>query len=611
MTKPTPKAYSYIRFSTPEQALGNSLRRQVDEADQYAREVLKMPIDERFADKGISGYKLRNVHKGALGLFLDRISQGEVAPGSVLIVESLNRLTRSEPLDAIDLLRKIVTAGIEVVTLHDRQRYSSGSMREIGHLLQAMVLMAGSFKESENKSQWLANAWSAKRRDAEKGVPLTRQVPAWMEVVGIRTVGTKHDWSSAEFRPIKERVKIIQSIYKRRSEGWGRRRIASWLNETKVPVWGRGRRKAKGGWQESYIYKILTSRAVLGEYQPYRLKEGRYSPRIKAGQPIADYYPQVVSHALWHKAQAYNCSAKTRKGRPGNTILTGLVFDQDGAPMHVERKGGGCDYVATSRAFRHNDKVTYRWRLDHLEKCILLCVYGLDWEQVLKVRKPSSDLARKRERSERIGLQLDELDLKIKRLARSLVEGLGAVGDELKRQAEELTAEKKNLTEEKRQADLEIERSERLQAAAYDGGKRIRAEIDIQKKTPEVRQRIAAELRRLIRQIVVWPNGHLGMIDNETSDQVAREALALLPSDRIRRYAKQNHGAIAFELVNGKILAAWVTYRPGARVGRDPEVIGHAFRDREGHDEWTFDNILPHLKHAYPALKAAKWHLVR
>ena len=32
-----PKAYSYIRFSTPEQALGDSLRRQVQLAEEYAR----------------------------------------------------------------------------------------------------------------------------------------------------------------------------------------------------------------------------------------------------------------------------------------------------------------------------------------------------------------------------------------------------------------------------------------------------------------------------------------------------------------------------------------------------------------------------------------------
>jgi DNA invertase Pin-like site-specific DNA recombinase len=32
------KAYSYIRFSTPQQALGDSLRRQTEKAAKYAME---------------------------------------------------------------------------------------------------------------------------------------------------------------------------------------------------------------------------------------------------------------------------------------------------------------------------------------------------------------------------------------------------------------------------------------------------------------------------------------------------------------------------------------------------------------------------------------------
>ena len=32
-----PRCYSYIRFSTPEQALGDSLRRQTEMSEQYAK----------------------------------------------------------------------------------------------------------------------------------------------------------------------------------------------------------------------------------------------------------------------------------------------------------------------------------------------------------------------------------------------------------------------------------------------------------------------------------------------------------------------------------------------------------------------------------------------
>ena len=38
MSTTTPKAYSYIRFSTPEQANGDSFRRQTELSNRYAEQ---------------------------------------------------------------------------------------------------------------------------------------------------------------------------------------------------------------------------------------------------------------------------------------------------------------------------------------------------------------------------------------------------------------------------------------------------------------------------------------------------------------------------------------------------------------------------------------------
>ena len=85
--KPNGKAYSYIRFSRPEQLKGNSLYRQKRESAEYAAEH-NLQLDGRsMEDLGISGYRGKNAIYGALAGFLEVVKTGRVEPGSTLMVE--------------------------------------------------------------------------------------------------------------------------------------------------------------------------------------------------------------------------------------------------------------------------------------------------------------------------------------------------------------------------------------------------------------------------------------------------------------------------------------------------------------------------------------------
>ena len=96
MSTAAPRAYSYIRFSTPEQLKGDSLRRQLDLSARYAQDH-GLVLDEQltFRDLGISAFDKSNLgSSGKLREFLDAVDQGRVPPGSFLLVESLDRLSR-------------------------------------------------------------------------------------------------------------------------------------------------------------------------------------------------------------------------------------------------------------------------------------------------------------------------------------------------------------------------------------------------------------------------------------------------------------------------------------------------------------------------------------
>ena len=124
-----PKAFSYLRFSTPEQMKGDSYRRQTSMAEAYALEHgLHLDDQLTFNDLGVSAFRGKNAKAGKLAEFLEAVDTGIVPSGSYLLIEALDRLTRLEPWDALDVLRGVMRGGITVVTMNDRKAYNEESI---------------------------------------------------------------------------------------------------------------------------------------------------------------------------------------------------------------------------------------------------------------------------------------------------------------------------------------------------------------------------------------------------------------------------------------------------------------------------------------------------
>src|SRR3974390_3192733 len=114
------KAYSYLRFSSPEQMRGDSFRRQSDLARHYAlQKGLELDQTLTFNDLGVSAFRGKNAETGRLGDFLEAVKTGLVPQGSYLLVESLDRISRQSARKALNVLNSIVDEGITVVTLSD------------------------------------------------------------------------------------------------------------------------------------------------------------------------------------------------------------------------------------------------------------------------------------------------------------------------------------------------------------------------------------------------------------------------------------------------------------------------------------------------------------
>src|SRR5205809_598171 len=129
MTAENPVAYSYVRLSSDAQMKGDGLRRQKELSAAYAAaNGLQMATAHQYQDLGVSAFKGDNLKGGALGKFIAAAEGGEIVPGSYLLVESLDRISRQNLEDALGLFLRIVKAGVRLVTLTDGHVYEKGKL---------------------------------------------------------------------------------------------------------------------------------------------------------------------------------------------------------------------------------------------------------------------------------------------------------------------------------------------------------------------------------------------------------------------------------------------------------------------------------------------------
>jgi len=180
-------AHSYLRYSTPEQALGDSERRQIEKAQQWAV-ANGYDYDDTYRDPATSAFRSKNRAVGMLGQFFDDVRSGKITKGDLLLTESFDRLSRGEPLKAFDLFRELVECGIVLVTgfltgspqIYSRERLK----REPWALHSVLGEMIRAHSESLNKSERVAASHEKKRRDGRaNGTPIMgRTCPAWLDL---------------------------------------------------------------------------------------------------------------------------------------------------------------------------------------------------------------------------------------------------------------------------------------------------------------------------------------------------------------------------------------------------------------------------------------------
>jgi DNA invertase Pin-like site-specific DNA recombinase len=296
--------FSYVRFSTPEQRKGDSLRRQTEAAAKWCeRNGVRLDMTRTYHDLGKSaflGEHRKNPDRHALAAFLKLVEAGKIPKGSYLIIESLDRLTREHVRPGLMLLLGLIEAGVRIVQLSPTEITYDEKSDEM-QLMLAIVELSRGHRESRRKSDLSAPAWRKKKESARTGGIVTDRLPAWVTI------------KSGKLALIPDRAAAVRLIFQLAKSGYGCPSIASKLNRDGVPAIGK-----IGKWTKAYIQRIVRDRRAIGEYQP---RTGRGRNRRPDGEPVPNYFPPVVTEADYYAVRAGATQRGTLRGRLGSQAI--------------------------------------------------------------------------------------------------------------------------------------------------------------------------------------------------------------------------------------------------------------------------------------------------
>ncbi|MCG7403054.1 recombinase family protein [Caballeronia zhejiangensis] len=314
-----PRLFIYGRFSSKKQASGNSYERQIKFAHAWASDH-GYEIDDKktMFDYATSAFRGKHRTAGALAAFFKAMKAGDVRPGDVLLVESLDRLSREEEFKAFDQFSQIVQAGVTIMSMQDGE-FSITKVREThgGILHQALGVMTRAHNESLSKSDrvqkaahaicraWRDDDWGKKKH--RKPIPIGKD-PSWVR------------WNEAteSFDAIPAQVDAIRALIGFFRLGYSPMRCFDKMRAAGIAL-------PDGISDHSRVHRVLQDRALVGEkFIQFDLAKKR-PDIVETEYTIPGYYPAILSEDEFSALQHIRAQRGRRAGKAEVvSIMTGM-----------------------------------------------------------------------------------------------------------------------------------------------------------------------------------------------------------------------------------------------------------------------------------------------
>jgi len=460
-------------------------------------------------------------------------------------VESLDRISRAQILEALEIFTGILNRGIIVVTLADNMEYSKEKAnRNFTDLIISITIMSRAHEESLTKSGRLKEAWNAKRKNIDQ-FKLTKVCPAWLQLNSERTA----------YEHIPEKVAIVRQIVDLVMSGMGKNSIAKKFNLEGIP--SIGNRNKDHSWFPSYIVKIVTSRALIGEFQPKQTIDGR---SVAAGEAISDYFPPAIPKERFALLQQLISErGKKSGGNRGHlfsNLFTGfvkcgycgssMVFVNKGADRRRNGDSEKNRYLVCTKAKRGAGCHHVPWVYADLEEAFIRDARGIDFQRFVKEAADQTSTIRSFS-EQMIVRQAEHQDL-VKRQD-ALVEAIEIGGGQVKPLVEKLSINATRITEIEAQLALlqeKIKSASSLESISKDTLEVIQTLLEqlLTKSGDDLfllRARINEHLRRVVRELRLFPGGtiHTEAEVQDIVTELKREPSKHHSHDDIDAYARE------------------------------------------------------------------------
>lgn len=308
------QVYSYRRFSSLEQEMGGSVKRQEEYAQGIA-EKYGLEINEELVmtDRGLSGFHAEHKKKGALGVFLNLVEKGKVQPGSVLIVESLDRLSREQPFVAQATMYDLINADITIITATDNKVLNKETIAKspIETMLFSILESVRAHNESLRKQGFSIDFIHQQIQEHLSGnvSDVAGAIPFW-----ISRKPTSHKKIKGGFE-LNDKTAVVREILDLYESGNGLRQISRELKN-------KGIKAPKGGavWGVSTLSSILSNPSLCGrkEFEVNYLENGK---KTTEKYSLDNYFPALVLEEEFEQLQAKRKrKASAGRGNRGENV---------------------------------------------------------------------------------------------------------------------------------------------------------------------------------------------------------------------------------------------------------------------------------------------------
>ncbi|WP_116291246.1 recombinase family protein [Enterobacter hormaechei] len=428
MQKQNGLAFSYIRFSSKKQEQGDSVRRQTELAEKYAQANNLILSEKNFQDLGISAFKEGN--RASLADMLQAIEQGSISPGSTIIIESLDRLSRRGIDVTQQIIKQILQHQVYIASLVDGLLLNRESVNDLVSVIRIALAADLAHKESEKKSQRLRETKGQQRQRALNGEVINKSLPFWLERKDNAYVfSDRHD--------------AVKRIIELKKKGLGNNKIAKTLNDEEfAPL-------RSAGWNHTTVAKTIKSVALYGAYQTTETTKDR---KVILLDIVEDYYPAVIS-----KEEFMLLQSDQKQNKPGykseKNAFTGLLKHEcGGALVRKFHTVSGKVYEYHVCANARDGKCSVTQNFKNIETAMFKILRELKME-----KKTSLDATLLQERSdvqEKIQ-DLNNMLLSMKKVPASVLQTIGSLEDKLQALDQAIT-EQNNRVMNEQSVDLNL-----------------------------------------------------------------------------------------------------------------------------------------------------------